>query len=57
MHFDDVRVFVQEEWRISSDKAGSGNTTNIGSIRGERGLSILINSKLCGSTVNVEGRG
>ena len=33
--FDDVRVFVQEKWRIASDKAGSGNTTNIGSIRGD----------------------
>lgn len=32
--FDGVRVFVQEKWRIASDKAGSGNTTNIGSIRG-----------------------
>lgn len=29
-----VRVFVQEKWRISSDRAGSGNTTNIGSITG-----------------------
>lgn len=27
-----VRVFVQEKWKIASDKAGSGNTTNIGSI-------------------------
>ena len=32
--FTDVEVFVQEKWRIASDKAGSGNTTNIGSIRG-----------------------
>lgn len=32
--FTDVRVFMQEKWRISSDKVGSGNTTNIGSIRG-----------------------
>lgn len=32
--YQGVRVFVQEKWRIASDKAGSGNTTNIGSIRG-----------------------
>ena len=32
--FTDVEVFVQEKWRISGDRAGSGNTTNIGSING-----------------------
>ena len=32
--FDNVEFFVQEKWKISSDKAGSGNTTNIGSING-----------------------
>lgn len=32
--FGNVEVFVQEKWRIASDKAGSGNTTNIGSIHG-----------------------
>jgi hypothetical protein len=32
--YDNVRVFVQEKWRIASDRAGSGNTTNIGSILG-----------------------
>lgn len=32
--FEKVETFVQEKWRISSDKAGSGNTTNIGSIKG-----------------------
>lgn len=32
--FTDVEVFVQEKWRISGDRAGSGNTTNIGSISG-----------------------
>ncbi|MEO1964651.1 type II restriction endonuclease [Hyphomonas sp.] len=32
--FGNVEVFVQEKWRISSDRAGSGNTTNIGSING-----------------------
>lgn len=32
--FTDVDVFVQEKWKIAGDRAGSGNTTNIGSIRG-----------------------
>ena len=30
--FANVAFFIQEKWRISSDRAGSGNTTNIGSI-------------------------
>jgi Restriction endonuclease EcoRV len=30
--FANVEFFMQEKWRISSDRAGSGNTTNIGSI-------------------------
>lgn len=30
--FGNVEVFFQEKWRIASDRAGSGNTTNIGSI-------------------------
>lgn len=32
--FADVEFFVQDKWRTSSDRAGSGNTTNIGSING-----------------------
>jgi hypothetical protein len=32
-----VDVFVQEKWRIASGRAGSGNTTNIGSIDGTLG--------------------
>ncbi len=32
--FDDVEVFMQEKWRIAEDRAGSGNTANIGSISG-----------------------
>ena len=32
--FGNVEFFVQEKWRIASDRAGSGNTTNIGSISG-----------------------
>ncbi len=35
--FGDVEVFMQEKWRIAGDKAGSGNTRNIGSIRGSIG--------------------
>lgn len=33
--FRDVDVFVQEKWRIASDRAGSGNTASIGSISGK----------------------
>lgn len=32
--FEDVQVFVQEKWKIAGQSAGSGNTTNIGSISG-----------------------
>lgn len=32
--FDNVEVFMQEKWRIAGDRAGSGNTTNIGNIKG-----------------------
>ena len=32
--FTNVEVFMQEKWRIAGDKAGSGNTANIGSILG-----------------------
>jgi hypothetical protein len=32
--YKNVRTFFQEKWRIAGDKAGSGNTTNIGSIYG-----------------------
>ena len=32
--FDDVEVFIQEKWRIAGDRAGSGNTANVGSING-----------------------
>lgn len=32
--YRDVRVFLQDKWRMAGDSAGSGNTTNIGSIRG-----------------------
>ncbi|WP_438862373.1 type II restriction endonuclease [Neptunicella sp.] len=32
--YKDVKTFFQQKWKISGDKAGSGNTTNIGSISG-----------------------
>ena len=32
--FEDVEFFIQEKWKIAGDRAGSGNTNNIGSIRG-----------------------
>lgn len=32
--YKDVKFFFQEKWKIAGDKAGSGNTTNIGSIIG-----------------------
>jgi len=38
-----VDVFVQEKWRISGDRAGSGNTTNIGSINGN--LEDFVNGR------------
>lgn len=32
--FEAVSLFVAQKWKIAGDKAGSGNTTNIGSITG-----------------------
>lgn len=32
--FENVEFFVREKWKIAGDVAGSGNTANIGSIRG-----------------------
>ncbi len=32
--FSNLKFFVKEKWRIAGDHAGSGNTTNIGSING-----------------------
>lgn len=32
--YSDVEFFVQEKWKVSSHRAGSGNTANIGSIEG-----------------------
>ena len=30
--FDEIEVFMQENWRIAGNKAGSGNAANVGSI-------------------------
>lgn len=38
----DFQFFVAEKWRIASDKSGSGNTENIGSIKN---ISDIINGK------------
>ncbi|MCY4184227.1 MAG: hypothetical protein OXC82_05435 [Rhodobacteraceae bacterium] len=35
--FGDIDVFMQEKWKIAGDRTGSGNTRNIGSIRGSIG--------------------
>lgn len=38
----DITFFVQEKWKIASDRPGSGNTKNIGSV-------TLISDLLCGN--------
>ncbi len=48
--FDNVDFFIQEKWKIAGDKAGSGNTANIGSIKGiiedfRNGKSVFKNEK------------
>lgn len=48
--FNNVKVFVQEKWKIAGDKPGSGNTANIGSISGHfqdfvSGNSPFLNEK------------
>ena len=32
--FDNVKAFMQEKWKITGDRAGSGNTASIGSVKG-----------------------
>jgi hypothetical protein len=41
--YNNVRFFVRRKWEIAGDSAGSGNTTNIGSVRGT--LSDFINKQ------------
>lgn len=48
--YKEVNTFFQEKWKISGDKAGSGNTTNIGSINGtlndfKTGTSLFISEE------------
>lgn len=42
--YKDVEVFVQEKYKISGDKPGSGNTENIGSFRTNK-MEYLINGE------------
>lgn len=44
MPYKDVEVFVQEKYKISGDKPGSGNTENIGSFRTAR-MDYLVNGE------------
>ena len=40
--YKDVKVFVQEKYKISGEKPGSGNTENIGSYR-TNNMDYLVN--------------
>lgn len=51
--YKDVEFFVQEKYKISGDKAGSGNTENIGSFR-TNNMDILINGEGPFSNLGVE---
>ena len=42
--YKDVEVFVQEKYKISGDKPGSGNTENIGSFKTNR-MEYLVNGE------------
>ncbi len=42
--YRDVEVFVQEKFKISGDKPGSGNTENIGSFK-TNNMNYLINGE------------
>lgn len=43
--YKDVEVFVQEKYKISGDKPGSGNTENIGSFKTNR-MEYLVKEKV-----------
>lgn len=51
--YKDVEVFVQEKYKISGDKPGSGDTENIGSYRTNQ-IDYLIKGKGPFSTLGVE---
>ena len=39
--YKDVEVFVQEKYKISGEKPGSGNTENIGSYKTDKVLELV----------------
>lgn len=47
----DFQLFVAEKWKIASDKSGSGNTANIGSINN---VDDILNESVC-ATDKVSG--
>ena len=51
--YKDVEVFVQEKFKISGDKPGSGNTENIGSFRTSN-MNYLINGEGPFSELGIE---
>lgn len=51
--YNDVEVFVQEKYKISGDKPGSGNTENIGSFRTNK-MEYLINGEGPFSKLGIE---
>lgn len=51
--YKDVEVFVQEKYKISGDKPGSGNTENIGSFKTNR-MDYLVNGEGPFSELGIE---
>lgn len=51
--YKDVEVFVQEKYKISGDKPGSGNTENIGSFKTNR-MDDLVNGEGPFSELGIE---
>lgn len=51
--YKEVEVFVQEKFKISGDKPGSGNTENIGSFK-TNNMSYLINGEGPFSELGIE---
>ena len=48
----DFLFFAEEKWKIASDKGGSGNTANIGSI--QKISDILVGSKIFANVESLE---
>lgn len=51
--YKDIEVFVQEKYKISGDKPGSGNTENIGSFKTNR-MDYLVNGEGPFSELGIE---